>query len=112
MVQLIFGAFIWGDKREKRRANATERGPMFIPDDTDEKVSTMNGTGEQGKAMARDKFLWRLYKGFVGITFGVGIFIFLVARVYLLIESFIALREIPVDSYDSIPWVEAWPHMG
>jgi hypothetical protein len=85
VLQLIFGALIWGDKKDELGAKTTN---------------------------AWDKYLWRFYRGFVGITFGLGIFIVLVARLFLVVESFIALRKVPKDSYDSIPWADMWPHLG
>jgi len=59
-----------------------------------------------------DRIIWRAFKGFFGITFGVGIFIVLVARLYLLVGSFIALRKVTISAYSTVEWTEAWPHLG
>jgi hypothetical protein len=58
------------------------------------------------------RIIWRAFKGFFGITFGVGIFIVLVARLYLLVGSFIALRKVTISAYNTVEWTEAWPHLG
>ena len=58
------------------------------------------------------KPLRRLLKVFVGTMFGVGIFIMLVARAFLLVESFLALRYLNEEAFQSVAWVHTWPHFG
>lgn len=47
-----------------------------------------------------------------GFVFGIGVFPCLVFRVYLIFESFFALRRLPIGSYDIAKWVNMWPHVG
>lgn len=45
-----------------------------------------------------------------GIVFGIGVFPCLAVRAYLLVEAFLALRKLPVGSYQITKWANAWPH--
>lgn len=36
----------------------------------------------------------------------------ILARLYLLIESFVAMRKLPLGSYDVVPWGSFMPHLG
>jgi len=58
------------------------------------------------------KLVWTIYKAFAGISFGVGLLFVLAARIFLLIESFIALRSLPRDAYQTVSWADTWPHIG
>jgi len=46
-----------------------------------------------------------------GIGCGLALIPVLFARVFLLVECFIALRELPADAYYSVAWTETWPHL-
>lgn len=37
--------------------------------------------------------------------------LFMVARLYIVVESFISLRSVPIGVYASIPWANAIPHL-
>jgi len=47
-----------------------------------------------------------------GTFFGVLIFVVLVARIFLLVESCVGLRELQRDSFQTVQWIETWPHIG
>ncbi|KAE8449594.1 hypothetical protein EG329_007924 [Mollisiaceae sp. DMI_Dod_QoI] len=47
-----------------------------------------------------------------GILFGVGIVPCLLVRLYLLVESFASIRQLPSDSYKLPLWSNVWPHAG
>ena len=53
-----------------------------------------------------------LLEWFVGVVFGVGLFISLVARVFLFVESFLALRHVNEEAFQSVGWAHTWPHLG
>lgn len=38
------------------------------------------------------------------------VLVYISARVFLVVESFISIRSLPEGSYRSIPWTELWPH--
>ncbi|KAF8417484.1 hypothetical protein EV426DRAFT_578114 [Tirmania nivea] len=44
------------------------------------------------------------------LCIGLSIIPVLFARLYLLVECFIALRRLPADSYQTVAWAETWPH--
>ena len=54
----------------------------------------------------------RLLEYPVGIILGVGIFIVLVARTFLLVESFLSLRRVSEEAFQSVAWAHDWPHLG
>ena len=54
----------------------------------------------------------RAYRFTVGIIFGVGIFIVLVARAFLLVESFLSLRYLNEEAFQAVAWAHTWPHLG
>lgn len=47
-----------------------------------------------------------------GIVVGISVFPCLVFRVYLLLEGFLALRRLPIRSYEIAKWANMWPHVG
>jgi Ni,Fe-hydrogenase I cytochrome b subunit len=47
-----------------------------------------------------------------GFFFGVLIFVVLVVRIFLLVESCVGLRELQRDSFQTVQWIETWPHIG
>ena len=47
----------------------------------------------------------------VGIIFGVAVLISLVARVFLIVESFLALRYLNDEVFQSVAWAHTWPHL-
>ncbi|KAF2258852.1 hypothetical protein CC78DRAFT_593600 [Lojkania enalia] len=47
-----------------------------------------------------------------GIFLGLGLFPVLIVRVYLLVESFISIRRLPIGSYRLNTWSNIWPHAG
>lgn len=49
------------------------------------------------------RFLWRVLRWSLGI-------VYISARVYLVLESFISIRSLPEGSYRSVPWTDLWPH--
>ena len=59
----------------------------------------------------RDKMYWRIYKLLVGSTFSLGLIIVIFARCFLMVESFIALREQPDGVYNTVNWIESIPHL-
>lgn len=48
-------------------------------------------------------FLWTLLRLLL-------VLVYVSARVFLVVESFISIRSLPEGSYRSIPWAELWPH--
>ena len=59
---------------------------------------------------------WVFYKcnkfigsAFVLFLFSLVLFVVL-ARLFLVVESFISLRSLPKGSYDVVPWTNYWPH--
>ena len=59
-----------------------------------------------------DKENRSLLEWFVGIIFGVCMFIGLVARAFLFVESFLALRHVNEEAFQSVGWAHTWPHLG
>jgi len=53
--------------------------------------------------------LWKCYTFFVAIACYIGFIIVIHARLFLLVESFIALRGQPYGVYDTTDWVESMP---
>lgn len=47
-----------------------------------------------------------------GIVIGIAVFPCFLFRVYLLVEGFLALRRLPVRSYEIAKWANMWPHLG
>ena len=54
----------------------------------------------------------RSFKWAVGIMFGLCIFVVFVARVFLLVESFLSLRFLNDDVFQGIQWAHTWPSVG
>jgi len=67
---------------------------------------------DHANGLAWGRLAWRINMAFVGISFGVGLLFVLAARIFLLIESFIALRSLPRDAYQTVSWADTWPHIG
>ena len=45
------------------------------------------------------------------VLVGSTIIFYALSRVYLVVESFISLRHVPIGAYAAIPWVQAIPHI-
>ena len=54
----------------------------------------------------------RSFKWTVGVMFGLGIFVMLVARAFLLVESFLSLRYLSDEVFEGIRWAHTWPSVG
>lgn len=54
----------------------------------------------------------RLLQKMCGVLFGICVIPCLFVRVYIFVESFISLRELPKKSYDINVWANLWPHAG
>ncbi|KAI5805990.1 hypothetical protein EDC01DRAFT_785974 [Geopyxis carbonaria] len=52
--------------------------------------------------------LYEFYCTSCSVVFGFGVFIALLARAFIFVESFISLRELSKGAYDGIPWIDAW----
>ncbi|KAF8244073.1 hypothetical protein K440DRAFT_667276 [Wilcoxina mikolae CBS 423.85] len=47
----------------------------------------------------------------IGILYvGVGLLVFILARLYLIVESFLSLRSLRKGSFETVPWSNYWPH--
>ena len=64
------------------------------------------------KRLKPDVIEHRSFKWAVGIMFGLGIFVVLVARAFLLVESFLSLRYLNYNSFEVTEWVRTWPSVG
>ena len=45
------------------------------------------------------------------ILFVLLVIFYFLSRTYLVVESFISLRHVPIGAYAAVPWVEAIPHI-
>jgi hypothetical protein len=45
------------------------------------------------------------------LVVGAGALLYVLARIFIVIESFISMRNLPVGAYDSINWIQILPHM-
>jgi len=64
--------------------------------------------------MDKDKVfrIQAFYLTICGFFFGILMFVVLAARIFLLVESFVGLRELQRDSFQTVQWIETWPHIG
>lgn len=85
--------------------------------------TTEPGTGEVSDSTGRwNKITFWVEKSRQSLIFGamvtfcVGLVLAIIpcilARLYLLIESFVAMRKLPPGSYDVVPWGSFLPHLG
>ncbi|KAI5776681.1 hypothetical protein EDC01DRAFT_782790 [Geopyxis carbonaria] len=56
----------------------------------------------RGVARPGDKVYWAL--------FGVAGMVFLAARIFLVVESFVSMRALSKEAYKTVPWAEVLPH--
>lgn len=47
----------------------------------------------------------------VEIGQGLGLSLYVLARLYLLAEVFLSLRSLPAGCYDTVVWLRLWPHV-
>lgn len=45
------------------------------------------------------------------ISLGLMVLLYPVARLYIVVEAFASLRSLPVGAYDTVVWVEMFPHL-
>ncbi|KAA8912299.1 hypothetical protein FN846DRAFT_323056 [Sphaerosporella brunnea] len=89
-----------------------EQGQAVRPGTRTTSTSSHQNPSSVDSRDGAEDFAWKLYKLFVGTTFALGVLIVVFARSFLLVESFLSLRSLPVGAYASVNWVEAFPHVG
>ena len=45
------------------------------------------------------------------ITLGGTLVAYLFSRAFLVVESFISVRSLPAGAYDTVSWIDNWPHI-
>ncbi|KAF8535523.1 hypothetical protein BDD12DRAFT_751767 [Trichophaea hybrida] len=43
--------------------------------------------------------------------FGLAAFLYILSRLFIPLEAFISIRSLPVGAFDTVNWVEYWPHV-
>jgi hypothetical protein len=49
--------------------------------------------------------------GFMGLLFYVAIFSYALSRFFIVVESFISLRHVPIGVYATPAWIQTLPHL-
>lgn len=60
----------------------------------------------------RAKQVWRRRWRFPKLIVRLSIIIFILARIFIIVEAFISLRSLPIGSFQEVEWSSYWPHFG
>ena len=64
-----------------------------------------------GRSYRKDEFMWNLYTLLYWAIFYLLLVPYVLSRIYIVVESFIGLRHVPIGVYAAVPWVQAIPHV-
>jgi hypothetical protein len=57
------------------------------------------------------QFLYKLIQLLFWVCLGLAAILYTLARLFIPVEAFISMRSVPVGSFDTVPWMEYWPHV-
>ena len=79
-------------------------------------IDTMLGSRDTlwripGRLGERIDLLRSAVKGPVFLVLNLTGFIYVCARVNIVVEAFISIRSVPLGSFETVDWLRFWPHM-